>query len=114
MFDAGLIIALVLIGIVAWLLTDPNRKQRAAAWLACGWVLPSAAFLGYLSSRLEIWSPFTALIPGEDATVSWANTSAAGTFSPWPHAMVFGVRLSMLVCRPVDWDRIPPAPPPPA
>src|SRR6266849_3074441 len=107
MFDAGLIIALVLIGIVAWLLTDPNRKQRAAAWLACGWVLPSAAFLGYLSSRLEIWSPFTALIPGADATVSWANTSAAGTFSPWPHAMVFGGPLIMLVWRVVIWGWVP-------
>lgn len=107
MFDAGLIIALVLIGVVAWLLTDPNRKQRAAAWLACGWVLPSAAFLGYLSTRLEIWSPFTALIPGGHATVSWANTSAAGTFSPWPHAMVFGGPLIMLVWRVVIWGWVP-------
>src|SRR5260370_8399031 len=107
MVDAGLIIALVLIGIVAWLLTDPHRMRRAAAWLACGWVLPSAAFLGNLSSRREIWSPFRALIPGGDATVSWASTSAAGTFSPWPHAMVFGGPLIMLVWRVVIWGWVP-------
>jgi protein-S-isoprenylcysteine O-methyltransferase Ste14 len=106
MFEVGLTIAVVALGIVAWLLVDPDRKQRAAAWLACGWVLPSDAFLGYITSQLDIWSPFAGFPLGQDALVSWAHRSAAATLSPWPHAMLFSAPLIVLVWRVVIWGWI--------
>jgi protein-S-isoprenylcysteine O-methyltransferase Ste14 len=106
MFDAGLILIALLLGIVAWLRADPNRRQRAAAWLACGWVLPSAAFLGYISSALDIWPAFVPLTLGP-APGSWAIEGPMGAFYPSPHVVIFAGPLIVLVWRVVIWGWAP-------
>jgi protein-S-isoprenylcysteine O-methyltransferase Ste14 len=106
MFDVSLIIATALFGVVAWLLTDPDRRQRAAAWLACGWVLPSAALLDYLSSQLEIWSPFLP-VNFDRSAASGAFWGSPELFFPWPHAVIFGAPVIVLVWRVVIWGWVP-------
>jgi protein-S-isoprenylcysteine O-methyltransferase Ste14 len=106
MFDAGLILIALLLGLLAWLRADPNRRQRAAAWLACGWVLPSAAFLGYVSSALDIWPAFVPLTLGP-APGSWAMEGPTGAFYPGPHVVIFAGPLIVLIWRVVIWGWAP-------
>jgi protein-S-isoprenylcysteine O-methyltransferase Ste14 len=106
MFDAGLILIALLLGLLAWLRADPNRRQRAAAWLACGWVLPSAAFLGYISSALDIWPAFVPLTLGP-APGSWAMEGPTGAFYRGPHVVIFAGPLIVLIWRVVIWGWAP-------
>lgn len=106
MFDAGLILIGLLMGVLAWLRADPNRRQRAAAWLACGWVLPSAAFLGYISSALDIWPAFVPLTLGP-APGSLAMEGPTGALYPGPHVVIFAGPLIVLIWRVVIWGWAP-------
>jgi len=107
MFDLGILISVLLMGVVAWLLADPDRRQCAAAWLACGWVLPSAAFLGYMSTQLGIWPSLGGVLFGPEEVGSWTQWSVGGRAYSWSHVMIFSMPVIVLVWRVVIWGWVP-------
>ena len=106
MVDVTLITVALLVGVITWLRADPNRKERAAAWLACGWILPSVTFFDFLSTYLGIWPTYMPLIPGRAPLSFWPPGNEVGALS-WTHVLVFGSPLIVLVWRVVMWGWVP-------